>query len=166
MPPNQAATERCDGCGLQAPGGAAGCQRILDEILARDFTDARYFSVHRMLIDTYCLQHPERYCASAKSLAAHLTGLAWLIERGGGKAVGHEPLRRWLDGAPRLERPEIPGFRGGLTIADVRGAEDAAGHARAVEAWARSTWEAYAPLHETARAWIEQALRTPRARSR
>ena len=163
MSPTEDPTERCDGCGLAVAGGTAGCQHILDEILARDFTDAGYFGVHRMVIDTYSLQPPDRYCASAKSLAAHLTGLGWLIERGGSKAVGSEALRRWLDGTPRLDKPELPRSRGALTIADVRGAGDAPSHSRAVEAWARSTWEAYAPLHPAARAWIEQALRQRRA---
>ena len=65
--------ERCSGCGLVVPGGTAGCQAIMDEVLARDFSDVLYFRVHRMMVDTYSLQHPERYCASAKSLAAHLT---------------------------------------------------------------------------------------------
>ena len=31
-------------------------------------------------------------------------------------------------------------------------------HAQAVDRWARSTWQAYAPLHETAREWIRRAL--------
>ena len=153
--------ERCDGCGLRAPGGAAGCQALFEELLARDFGDARFFRVHRLLVDTYSLQHPDRYCASAKSMAAHLTGLCWLMERGGSAAVGHAPLRAWLDGTPALDRPDPPEFRGGATIADLCAATDAVEHARAVEAWARSTWEAYAPLHVQAREWIEQALSRP-----
>lgn len=31
--------EPCPGCGLVAPGGAAGCQAIFDELLARDFSE-------------------------------------------------------------------------------------------------------------------------------
>ena len=130
----------------------------MDELLARDFGDFRYFRVHRLMVDTYSMQHPERYCKSAKSLAAHLTGLAWLMEHGGDRALGSEPLRRWLNGRSDLEKPPIPGFRGVLTIADVRGARDPEAYALAVERWARSTWEAYAPLHELAREWIRLAL--------
>lgn len=33
-----------------------------------------------------------------------------------------------------------------------------AGHGQAVERWARSTWEAYSPLHAIASRWIQQAL--------
>lgn len=79
MPEGQETTERCSGCGLVVRGGTAGCQAIMDDLLARDFSNVAYFRVHRMMVDTYCLQHPERYCVSAKSLAAHLTGLCWLI---------------------------------------------------------------------------------------
>jgi hypothetical protein len=79
---------------LVVRGGTAACQAIFDELLARDFSDIAYFQVHRMMVDTYCLQHPDRYCVSAKSLAAHLTGLCRLIEHDGSRAVGSELVRR------------------------------------------------------------------------
>ncbi len=154
-------TERCTGCGAEVEDGTTGCQAIMEEFLARDFSDPTYFSVHRMVVDTYALQHPDRYCVSAKSLAAHLTGLCWLIEHAGSKALGSESLRRWLNGTPRIlrtEKPAIPESRGAVTILDVRGAPDAASYAQSVECWARSTWDAYAPLHRLAREWIQQAL--------
>lgn len=157
-PESQDTAERCTGCGLVVPGGTAGCQQIADALWAREFGDVTYFRVHRMTVDTYCLQHPDRYCASAKSFAAHLTGLCWLLEHGGPRAVGSEALRRWLNGAVRLEKPEIPVLRGKLTVTDVRDAADPEAYARAVEDWARSTWEAYASLHSLARDWIQQAL--------
>jgi len=155
---SQESADRCSGCGLVVPGGTSGCQKIVDELWAREFGDVSYFRVHRMTVDTYCLQHPERYCASAKSFAAHLTGLCWLIEESGGRAVGSEALRRWLNGSVRLEKPEAPPVRGGLTVADVRDAADPEAYSRAVEGWARSTWEAYSSLHPMARDWIQQAL--------
>ena len=158
MPEDPKTTEPCSGCGLAVEGGTTGCQAIVEELWARDLSDVAYFRVHRMAVDTYCLQHPDRYCASAKSLAAHLTGLCWLIERGGSRAVGGEELRRWLNSAPRLEKPEIPSFRGRLTVADARQAPDPEAYDRAVDGWARSTWEAYSDLHSLARHWIQQAV--------
>jgi hypothetical protein len=127
---------------------------MFHRLLARDFSDPTYFRVHRMLVDTYALQHPDRYCRSAKSFAAHLAGLAGLLEDGGSRAVGDERLRRWLDGPARLDRPTPPDDRGALTIADVACASGPAEHAAAVERWARSTWAAYAPLHHLARRWL------------
>ena len=153
-----AKAETCPECGLAVEGGAAGCEAIFQEVIARDFSDPLYFRVHRMLVDVYSLQHPARYCASAKSFAAHFTGIACLLEHGGNRATGSEKLRAWLNGGAKIAKPELPAFRGALTIADVRGAADPAAHERAVEAWARSTWAAYAPLHALARGWIGQAL--------
>ncbi len=149
---------RCLGCGLLVQGGTSGCQAMMDELLARDFSDVTYFRYHRMFVDIYCLQHPDPYCLSAKSLAAHLTGLCWFIDNGRSRAVGSESLRRWLNGTPRIEKPEIPSFRGELTIADVRDAPDPKAYGQAVELWAQSTWQAYSTLHSLARQWIQQAL--------
>ena len=58
--------EPCAGCGLRVPGGTAGCQAIMDELVARDFSEVLYFRVHRMMVDTYSLQHPDRYCAGGQ----------------------------------------------------------------------------------------------------
>ena len=39
----------------------------------------RFARYHRIVVEVYALQHPERYGRSAKSFAAHLTGLgAWI----------------------------------------------------------------------------------------
>lgn len=147
----------CDGCGLRVQGGTEGCRALFEELVGRDFSNALYFGVHRLLVDVYSLQHPARYCKSAKSLAAHLCGLCGILEDGASRAVGEEKLRRWLDGKIDIEKPELPSFRGELTIESVRDAPDPATYADAVERWARSTWEAYASLQPLAREWLERA---------
>jgi hypothetical protein len=149
---------RCSGCGLEIPGGDAGCQALMDELLARHFSDASYFGVHRLFVDVYCLQHPERYCASFKSLAAHLAHVCWSLERAGTKAVPSEPIRRWVERHPHLEKPPVPAARGLMTVADVAAVSTPAEHHQQVERWARATWEAYADLQPPAREWVEAAL--------
>ena len=139
------------------PAGTAGCQALFDEVLVRDYSDFRYGRFHRKMVDAYCLQHPDRYCASAKSLAAHLTGLCWAFEHGGHPSVGRA-LLRWFDASPAIDKPELPASRGEMTIAGVHAAPDAEAHALAVERWARSTWEAYAELQPLARRWLAEAL--------
>jgi hypothetical protein len=151
-------TMPCEGCGRLVPGGTAGCRAQFEELVGRDFSDPAWGSVHRTFVDAYCLQHPDAYCASAKSLAAHLMGACWALEHQAPMGIGPENLRTWLDGTPRLEKPEVPAFRGRLTLDDVRTARTPHEHAQLVDRWARSTWEAYAPLHETAREWIRRAL--------
>jgi len=147
----------CAGCGWVAPEGSGGCQEIFDEFLARDFTNALYGRFHRLMVDTYCLQHPDRYCASAKSLAAHLGGLCCAVEHGA-RPEAYKALQRWLNGRPPIEKPELPSSRGAVTIADVKATPDPIEYAQAVQRWARSTWEAYAILHPQARRYMQEAL--------
>ena len=156
------ARETCSGCGLAVPGADSGCQAIFDDLLARDFSDARFFRAHRLMVDAYALQHPDRYGASAKSLAAHLLFLGWSVERGGGDAAPFEPIRRFLDGAPKMARLEPPELRGDRTIAEARAATDPESYARAVRDWARSVWAAYASCHAVARQWMDRAAAGPR----
>jgi hypothetical protein len=149
---------RCTGCGLVIEGGREGCRAIFDEVIALHFSNASYFGVHRLFVDTYCMQHTEEYCVSFKSLAAHLAHLCWSLEYGGGRAVPNEMIRRWVERHPHLEKPALPDERGALTVADVARAVTPAEHQQAVDAWARTTWDAYAPLHSTARHWVDLAL--------
>ena len=103
------------------------------------------------------MQHVERYGLSAKSYAAHLTGLCVAIEHGGDAAI-NEAVRQMLDGkgAP-IEKPEILGQRGEITIVDVLAAPDVMAQVEMVKAWAASIWEAYESQQGIAREWIKDA---------
>jgi hypothetical protein len=135
-------------------GGVTGCQELFDQLSARTLEglDVPY-PVRRLAVDCYCLQHPDRYCVSAKSLAAHLTGACWALEFGGGEQ-GLKALQSWLNGRVPLTKPGLPSSFGDVTVADVT---RAAGVAKGVEAWARSTWESYSELHAIARDWVRAA---------
>ena len=149
------ALDRCGGCGWR--GGDADCRARFEAYLARDFSDPVYFRSHRLMVDAYSLQHPDDYCRSAKSFAEHLTGLCWIIEEEAGTAIGPEALRRWLDGTPRLKKPELPEQRGEVAIGDLPAEADGDEWASAVRRWAESVWAAYAELHPQARRWIAEA---------
>ena len=144
----------CSGCGLVVPGGVEGCQALFDDESARQYADVRFAARRRMVVDTYCLQHAERYCASATSLAAHLTGLCIAMEHRGREEELNAAIQRWLSRRPELTKPPLPKERGPLTIAAVRAATDLNDHKAAVDGWARGTWDAYAALHPVARAWV------------
>ena len=144
----------CLGCGLVVDGGEEGCQVLFDDESAREYGDIRFAAHRRMVVDTYCLQHPERYCRSAISLAAHLTGLCVAIEHPGREEELNRAIQRWLSRRPELEKPPLPTSRGTLTIACVRVATTPADHRAAVESWGRGTWEAYAALQPIAREWL------------
>src|SRR5437773_11976304 len=128
---------QCNGCGIEAPEGAAGCQALFERLMARELSDPSTYAIHRMMVDAYCLQHPDAYCASAKSFAAHLTGLCCAIEYGGAPSV-YGATRRALDGVPPIRKPALPGDRGALTIDHVFGAAGPEAYERALREWADS----------------------------
>ena len=93
----------CPSCGATVAGGAAGCQALFEELLARDFSDPRHFAVHRLQVDTYSVQHPERYCQGRHGMVAHLDSVAHAaaVRRWAASAweayAGLQPLaREWV----------------------------------------------------------------------
>ena len=86
-------------------------KRQYDEVLAREFSDPLYFGGHRTTVDCYALQHPEGYCASFKSFAAHLTGLCCAVEFGKDRAI-----HVGLNGRRDETRPRFVDQRGAITI--------------------------------------------------
>lgn len=152
-----AAANPCPSCGAVPLAGYADCRAMWDELLARSFSDFGYARFHRQIVDVYSMQHPAAYCRSAKSYAAHLTGLCCCAERGGEPAI-QEAVQRWLSGNPALTRPPIPGDRGAITLVEVLEAPYPEGIPEALERWTLAAWEAYADAHELARRWIREAL--------
>lgn len=151
-------SEACISCGLVVAGGTEGCQRLFEAIGLREYEDMRFARYHRIVVDVYAMQHPDRYGRSAKSFAAHLTGLcAWLEDEGVAQSV-NAAVQRWLSGPSPIARPSLPPSYGVLTIGDLVDADDPLHYGEALRSWARSTWNAYASLHVTARAWIAASL--------
>jgi len=153
----------CSECGLAVLGGDEGCHALHQQLNLRVTADPAIAPVWRLAHDTYCLQHPNRYCVrrsgSAKGLAFHLAGLAWVVEYGGHE-TGYRALQRWLERVrwETIPWPAVPTERGTLTVADVPTEADGPVVAAAIERWARAAWDAYAPLHEIARGWVADAL--------
>jgi uncharacterized protein DUF5946 len=146
----------CSGCGLSIEDGSAGCQALFEELTARDFSDFRYGKYHRLGVDSYCLQHPDRYCISPKSFMAHLGGLCCAFNYAADPEA-YRALQRSLN-APKLEKPSLPTFRGRVTIADVLRTEDPASYGEEIQRWARSVWDAYVELQPFAESWLRKAL--------
>ena len=151
-------SEACPSCGLAVAGGAEGCQRLFESIGLREFEDMRFARYHRIVVDVYAMQHPDRYGRSAKSFAAHLTGLcAWVEDEGGAQSV-NASVQRWLSGPSPIVKPAVPPIYGAVTVRELVDAEDPVRYGEVLRCWARSTWDAYASLHITARAWIATAV--------
>ncbi len=146
--------QSCPGCGLITPSGFDGCQTIFNELSARamELPHARF---HRQFVDIYCLQHPDPYMVSAKSMAAHVCGVCVAVEYGNDQSlIG--AIHLFLNGPARFAKPPVPEFRGDLRIDSVAAAPDLAHYRKALDAWGRETWRAYAPVHAHARQWIEE----------
>jgi hypothetical protein len=156
--PDHETAPRCRDCGLPVSDGTPECQTLFEEVTSQHFTNPVLFGVHRLFVDAYCLQHPDRGCISFKSFAAHAAHLCWSLERGGSRAVPSEPIRRWVERHPHLQKPPLADRRGIMTIVDVARAATPSAHHQAVERWARDVWDAYADLHPLVRHWVDLAM--------
>ena len=154
--------EECPSCGA-ALGGREGCQLAFDQLSARAWGEGGFAAVHNLVVDLYALQHPESYCESAKSYAAHLLGLCCAIEHNADPTV-YRSIARWLDGRVKLSRPPTLEFRGSMTIADIAAASDPDVYRKWVYEWAENVWDAYRSQHDVARQNLVQVLIAVRAR--
>jgi hypothetical protein len=151
-------SEVCSSCGLAVAGGIEGCQRLFESIGLREYEDVRFARYHRIVVDVYAMQHPDRYGRSAKSFAAHLTGLCAWLEDETTAMVTNAAVQRWLNGPSPIVKPELPPTYGAITIRELVDTDDPVRYRELLLRWARSTWDAYASLHATARAWIATSL--------
>ena len=136
-----------------------GCNALFQDVVGREFSRPELFQVHRLTVDAYSLQHPDRYMESAKSAVAHLTGMCWAMEGEDDPSVS-VALSRFLDGNPIFSRPEPspqPGRRGTLTILDIHSAPESVAQIQLVREWALSAWESWAEHHDKAREWMKMA---------
>lgn len=159
--------QACPGCGavtslVAGPahrymGASPGCWARFGEVLAREYSDPAYAGVHRITVDAYAAQHPGKPSPrSIQSVAVHLLGLYWALEKQlplaevtqrigravrAGKHYGHF---RWLE-------PPFP--LGAVTVFDVAEAQSPQTHAVLVKKWAHVVWLAWAPHHNQIRNW-------------
>lgn len=155
----------CSGCGalvadVDGPmhkyiGASPGCWAIFGEVLAKEYTDfARYAPIHRLTVDVYAAQHPGAPSRqSIQSVAVHLVGLCVVLERGLDFAQATDAIRQTLKRRAEFVWLDPPAPSDWLTILDVAGAQDLAGHESVVRRWAESVWEAWSPHHATVRRW-------------
>lgn len=151
------AENKCPDCGALVEGGREGCQALMDQMRAQAYSDLRYASAIDLAFDSYCMQHLDKYCRSAKSYAAHLTRLCCGIEYAGNPKV-YAAIQKWLNGNVVLEKPSLLTNLGSMTVANVQGAASFEEHISRGRAWAENVWAAYAEQHDIARAWIKAAM--------
>lgn len=155
---------KCTECGAEVPAEFISCDELFMSILTplglRWAESPDTAALARLFVDTFGMQHPKRSCKSAKSYAAHFTGLCCGVEYNGAKSV-YAALQRWLNGpaeAIGITRPTEPDYRGALTVRYVYDAETEEEFTARVHEWAKEVWEAYSSQHEIARDWIRRAI--------
>lgn len=149
----------CEDCGAIVAEGKAGCLKIFEEILAKEFSDYRFFKVHRLTVDAYSLQHPDKYMRSGKSFAAHLIGMYVALEGEDVSAV-NQTVQKWLNTNPTIDKPAripIPKQRGSLTIKHIQNADDVDEYGNCVREWAQNVWSAWSEHHALAKQLIAEA---------
>ena len=112
--------------------------------------------LHQHVVDAYAAQHAQ---SNSKSIAVafSLIGLCLHVERGfTGRQVQQahmrlaQPGRRW----PTFPLPED---RGSLTCLDVLAKPEGPERDRAISAWCRSVWDAFAEAQPMVRALVPDA---------
>jgi hypothetical protein len=118
------------------------------------FDDSELAADWRTIVDCYSVQH-DKYILSARSLAAHLTGVCIAVEHRGDAAL-LRAVQGWLGRTRDLAKPAVPSRRGDVTIDDVITAAPEERHA-VVGWWAAAAWAAWAEHQGLARSWIAAA---------
>ena len=157
---------KCVGCGLVLPyidgpthpymQSSAACWSTYGQVLAQEYSNSGFASVHRYTVDTYAVQHPGRPShKSSQSVGVHLIALCLLIERKRSVKYATSALGQaadelsffWLE-------PPVTEYE--MTIADVLPSESATHHIQAVRDWATSTWRRWEQHHEQVRLWADK----------
>ena len=148
----------CPGCGLTMPvtGKAVRrgyyntsdeCWDLYTEVLAVEYSNALIFGqVHQLTVDTYAVQHPGAQHPD-KSIAVHLFGLHFALEKGV-RSPNVPPLLQRVAGAVETW-PHFPppSEMGSLTVCDVALCGSVQEHIDTVRAWARTVWECWSSHH-------------------
>ena len=154
----------CVGCGALVPdidgathkyiGAPAGCWAVFGEVLAKEFSDVAYFSVHQLTVDTYAVQHPGTPSRqSIQSVAVHLVSLFCQLGHGFDSTQVIEIMKRLSKRSEKFVWLEPPASLGEITILDVVKAKDAIEHKSVVREWASAVWQAWSPHHEVVQQW-------------
>ncbi|BAU43276.1 hypothetical protein O77CONTIG1_03104 [Leptolyngbya sp. O-77] len=165
MPHSLSKLSPCLGCSAMVPfsSGATheyllaspGCWAMYGDVLAREYSDAAYASVHRLTVDAYAVQHPGVPSPqSIQSVALHLISLCLVLECGFDMDQATRAMRQHTHRKSDFVWLTPPSHLGDKTVLEVWQAQDAATHIQAVWDWARSAWSAWESHHQQIRQWI------------
>ncbi|VAW14634.1 hypothetical protein MNBD_ALPHA11-964 [hydrothermal vent metagenome] len=133
-----------------------GCWAAFGEVLAREYSDAAYFEVHRLSVDAYAVQHPGTPSKQTiGSIGVHLIRLCLFHEYGLTPERANDAMVKASKNKENFIWLEPPLSLGEISVADVVEASGVEQHKRLVRSWAKKAWEAWSVHHEQVRQWIE-----------
>ena len=129
-------------------GGSPGCWAMYGEVLAREYSDPTYMSVHRLTVDAHSVQHPGKSDRrSAQSVYGHLVSLYLVMEKNLDHNSATKALKTFVEKKLDLVWLQPPENLGKITIVDIHSAGDAEEHRKLVKSWAATVWEAWKIHH-------------------
>lgn len=145
----------CPECGAELEGGQAECENLFHEFRYQSLESVPLARVSVLAFDTYCMQHINPYCVSAKSYVAHLTRLCVGLEHAGNPKI-YTALQAWYH--DKLVKPPVLRERGSIRITDIHAISTIPEKAAMVETWAQHVWAVYASQQDLARTYIQAAM--------
>jgi len=150
--------EKCIGCGMLTERvvgeshsymlSSPKCWSLYGELLAREYSNSEYMSIHALTVDAYALQHPGIENAKAiSSIYVHLTSLyayfalgvaVELLPKVKQTATVYSKKSRWL---------EPPANTYTTTVFNVLEAKNAQEHQLLVEKWTKETYNQWSSHH-------------------
>jgi uncharacterized protein DUF5946 len=156
---------RCIGCAALVPDiegpthryleSSAGCWQLYGEVLAREYADAAFQSMHRLTVDSYAVQHPGHPTPQCiQSVCVHLMSLCLVVERGMDAGYATRVMGQAVRPKGRFVWLTPPRSLGDVTVVDVAAASTPTAHFAKVRVWAESAWSAWSEHHDAIRRWL------------
>jgi hypothetical protein len=154
---------RCQGCGALVPDehgpthryilSAPGCWRVYGELQGRYGASAITWRTQKLAADAYAVQHPGvEGPQSSQSVVVHLIALCLVLEHDQTPEAAVDAMRQRIATMKgRFPWLDPPASMGPITVTDVA---NAPALAPAVEDWAASAWQAWAPHHDHVRSLL------------
>lgn len=136
---------------------APKCWALYGDILEREYSNPDYFSVHRLTVDTYAIQHPgspSSECIS--SVALHLLSLHSVFEVKSSLLQASNTIKTATQSKGLFEwlPPPIPSNQ--ITVLNIIKASNSKEHVDMVWNWAENTWNAWSCHHDKVSKWYRE----------
>lgn len=156
---------KCFSCGgefedIEGPvhrymASSPGCWAAFGEVLAREYSDAAYFEVHRLSVDAYAVQHPGTPSPQTIGpIGVHLMRLCLFHEHELTPERANDAMLRASKNKASFIWLEPPGMLGAITVGDVVKVNDVEKHKSIVRRWAGEAWAAWMPHHQQVHQWL------------